>query len=131
MSKIIILWICMVFFHILDDFVLQGWLAQAKQKKFWQENAPDKLYRNDYKIALLIHGFSWACSVHIPVLLFCGMFERSIPFLTWFIMFNCHWLIHSYVDNLKANKHKINLIQDQLIHIGQISLMWLAYILVM
>lgn len=131
MSKIIILWICMVFFHILDDFVLQGWLAQAKQKKFWQENAPDKLYRNDYKIALLIHGFSWACSVHIPVLIFCGIFECSIPFLTWFIMFNCHWLTHSYVDNLKANKYKINLIQDQLIHIGQISLLWLAYILVM
>ena len=35
----------MIFCHIVDDYYLQGWLALAKQKKYWQENAPDKLYK--------------------------------------------------------------------------------------
>ncbi len=30
-------------------------------------------------------------------------------------------LIHMYIDDLKANRHKINLITDQLIHIFQIT----------
>jgi hypothetical protein len=28
--------------------------------------------------------------------------------------------IHGYVDHLKANQHKINLVTDQLVHLAQI-----------
>ena len=33
--------------------------------------------------------------------------------------------IHAFVDDLKANQKKINLVQDQSVHIGQIFLTWL------
>ena len=33
-------------------------------------------------------------------------------------------LIHMFVDNLKANEKKINLIQDQIIHIIQVIFTW-------
>ena len=32
--------------------------------------------------------------------------------------------IHAIIDDLKANKKKINLVQDQIIHIIQILLTW-------
>ena len=40
----------------------------------------------------------------------------------WFLAgsFVINGLIHMFVDNLKANKFKINLIQDQSIHLVQI-----------
>lgn len=31
--------LAMVFCHIVDDYYLQGWLASAKQRKWWEENA--------------------------------------------------------------------------------------------
>ena len=31
-----ILILCMFFCHIADDYYLQGWLASAKQKKWWR-----------------------------------------------------------------------------------------------
>ena len=54
-----ILLLTMLFCHIVDDYYLQGWLASAKQKSWWEKNAPDKLYKNDYIMALCEHAFSW------------------------------------------------------------------------
>ena len=36
-------------------------------------------------------------------------------------------IIHALVDNEKANKFRINLIQDQLIHIVQVVVTWSVY----
>ena len=36
-------------------------------------------------------------------------------------------IVHAYVDDLKANKYKINLIEDQLTHLLQI---WVTFIIV-
>ena len=47
---IIAILILMLFAHIVDDYYLQGWLASVKQKKWWEKNAPDKLYKFDYFI---------------------------------------------------------------------------------
>ena len=33
-------------------------------------------------------------------------------------------MIHMFVDNLKANEKKINLIQDQIIHVIQVIFTW-------
>ena len=33
-------------------------------------------------------------------------------------------MIHSVVDDLKANRKKINLIEDQFIHLVQITVTW-------
>ena len=108
----------MVFCHIIDDYYLQGWLASAKQKKWWQENAPARLYQYDYIWALLMHSFSWAFMIMLPV-------AFSMQFnITWLfaLVFGINVGIHAFIDDLKANKLKINLWVDQVIHFTQIAI---------
>lgn len=57
--------LAMVFCHIVDDYYLQGCLASMKQKKWWQENTPQKLYKYDYIVALIMHSMSWSFMVII------------------------------------------------------------------
>ena len=40
--------------------------------------------------------------------------------LAYTLVIVANTLIHASVDHMKANMHKINLVQDQLIHVGQI-----------
>lgn len=115
MSTIFIV-LLMIFCHIVDDYYLQGWLASAKQKKYWQENAPDRMYKYDYIWALIMHSFSWAFMIMLPIAFIKG-FDLGVTFLIVFIL---NLSIHAIVDDLKANKRKINLWIDQLIHIWQI-----------
>ena len=121
----------MIFCHVVDDYYLQGWLASAKQKKWWEENAPDSLYKNDYKVALLVHSFSWAFSINLPVLVY-ALFFQILPaiILPYFILLVVNMIIHCIVDNLKANKLEINLITDQSIHLCQILISWVVYMFV-
>lgn len=122
--KIFVL-LCMVFFHIVDDYYLQGWLASAKQKSWWEQNAPDKLYKHDYLMALFMHSFSWAFMIMIPPTVYVVLFNKTwYPF---FYVFNM--AIHFYVDNAKANLKKINLIQDQTTHIVQIIITWICCVI--
>ena len=112
MSKaFIVLW--MIFFHIVDDYYLQGWLASAKQKKWWKDNAPQHLYKYDYIWALLMHSFSWAFMIMLPIAVTMS-FNISWFFLVYFLL---NVFVHALVDDLKANRKKINLWHDQLIHI--------------
>jgi hypothetical protein len=108
----------MIFCHIVDDYYLQGWLASAKQKKYWQDNAPDKMYRHDYIWALLMHSFSWAFMIMLPIA-FVYEFNVSNFFVYIFIL---NVIVHAITDNEKANKFTINLWVDQLIHLSQITL---------
>ena len=77
--KIFILF-SMIFCHIVDDFYLQGCLAKFKQKKWWQENYPNELYRNDWIISLLIHAFSWTFMIMLPTMAWTLM-DISIGYL--------------------------------------------------
>ena len=108
----------MIFCHIVDDYYLQGWLASAKQKKYWEENAPDEMYKYDYIWALIMHSFSWAFMIMLPIA-FVKEFNVDDVFGVAFIT---NLVIHAITDDLKANKRQINLWVDQLIHIGQIVL---------
>jgi hypothetical protein len=117
------LFILMIFLHIVDDYYLQGWLASAKQKKWWKENAPQELYKNDYIVALLMHSFSWAFMIMLPIAYVSG-FNVNSAFITVFIL---NILIHAVTDNAKANLLKINLISDQTIHILQIVSTFILY----
>lgn len=108
--------LAMVFCHIVDDYYLQGCLASMKQKKWWQENVPQKLYKYDYIVALIMHSISWSFMIMLPIAISMS-FNVPIVFL---IVFICNIIVHGFVDNLKANKLKINLIVDQSIHILQI-----------
>lgn len=123
--KVFILFL-MIFFHIVDDYYLQGWLASAKQKSWWEKNAPDELYKNDYLMALFMHSFSWSFMIMLPLTTYAFIIGRTwYPFL-YFI----NLIIHFKVDDLKANKKKINLIQDQTIHLVQIATTWTLYLFV-
>lgn len=124
-----VLLLSMLFCHIVDDFYLQpGVLSNMKQEKWWKENAPDKLYKNDYLVALLEHAFSWAFMVHIPV--FVGMWTGRLSSNVGLcaLSFATNWIVHAVVDNTKANKLSINLVTDQIIHVFQIMLIWLVCI---
>lgn len=113
----------MIFLHIVDDYYLQGWLASAKQKKYWQENAPQKLYKYDYIWALLMHSFSWTFMIMLPIA-FNANFEVGIGFVG---VFMANLAIHASVDDMKANKRIINLWADQMIHIAQICSTFLLF----
>ena len=115
----------MIFCHIVDDYYLQGWLASAKQKKYWEENAPDKMYKHDYIWALIMHSFSWAFMVMLPVALLIN-FNVTFGFVAMFIW---NVIIHGVTDDAKANKKRLNLIQDQIIHLAQIVLTFLFLVI--
>ena len=117
MSRLfVILW--MLFFHIVDDYYLQGWLASAKQKSYWKENAPDKLYEHDYIWALIMHSFSWSFMIMLPIA-YVQQFNIGFGF---FILFVFNIATHAFTDNAKANWKLINLWQDQFVHMVQIFL---------
>ena len=114
----------MIFAHIVDDYYLQGILAKMKQKKWWQENAPSELYRNDYIVALIIHSFSWSFMITLPTL----FVSTNYIIIVFFITLNT--ILHAYVDNAKANEYSINLIVDQICHLIQIIGTWIAIIII-
>lgn len=115
----------MIFLHVVADYNLQGWLASAKQKSYWKENAPEPKYKYDYIWALIMHSFAWTFMVMLPVA-YVMQFNINADFAFLFIM---NIALHAVVDHMKANLGVINLWQDQLIHMFQIAtmatLLWL------
>lgn len=116
MSKAFVV-LLMLFFHIVDDYRLQGILASMKQKEWWQEHAPQQLYRYDYIMALVMHSLSWSFMIMLPIAI-ANSFNIGIEFI---IVFVINSILHGVVDDLKANKKKINLIIDQSLHLLQIT----------
>ena len=127
MSYILLL-IFMLFFHIIDDYYLQGMLASMKQKSWWDKHADNKLYKYDYMMALIEHAFSWAVMINIPIVVYSYIMNVNLNPILFISMFILNWIIHAMTDNAKANMFKINLIQDQCIHIMQILLTWFIFI---
>ena len=112
----VVIFIFMIFLHIVDDYYLQGWLSSAKQKQWWKDNAPQKLYDYDYIWALIMHSFSWTFMIMLPILFMLNFIISPL----YIIIFIGNMAIHALTDNAKANYKIINLWQDQLIHIAQI-----------
>lgn len=122
-NKIFIL-LAMIFLHIIDDYKLQGILASMKQKKWWEEQKEYKsMYKYDYIPALIEHSFSWTFMIMLPIAV---VLHFNIGW--WILAYIINMSIHAFVDNLKANKFKINLVIDQSIHIAQIIATWLIFI---
>ena len=129
LNKGILIWILMVFFHIIDDFCLQQVLAKLKQKKYWLDNYPQEIYENDYIIALIIHAFEWCVMIHLPIVIYLlvGYHDIFLPiqkFDIFICLFIIQMIIHAIVDHLKANCLKISLLTDQCIHLIQITISW-------
>lgn len=120
MNKIFCL-LLMIFLHIIDDYKLQGILASMKQKNWWKEQKEyNELYKHDYIWALIMHSFSWSFMIMLPFA-FILNFNINVAFV---IMFVLNLISHATTDNMKANQHSINLIDDQIIHMFQIIFTW-------
>lgn len=120
--------LCMIFMHIVDDYYLQGILASMKCRSWWKSNAPEKMYENDYKMALAMHGFSWTFMIMIPVVIYLLMNGKTIDsmFAIWFVI---NTITHALIDDSKANEKEINLCTDQTIHLIQIVVTWVFTLL--
>ena len=116
--------LCMIFMHIVDDYYLQGILASMKCRSWWKSNATEKMYENDYKMALAMHAFSWTFMIMIPSVVYLMMNSKTIDsiFVVWFTI---NMTIHALIDDTKANNKKINLCVDQTLHLIQIFVTWL------
>ena len=118
MIKLLLL---MILMHIVDDYYLQGILDSMKQKKWWiKKEGYKSLYKNDYKMALLMHSMSWSIMILLPAMFFLNVNQYVL--LGIFVINAC---IHYHIDDLKANKLQINLMFDQTIHIMQVITTWI------
>ena len=104
----------MIFCHVIEDFHIQGILADLKQKHWWKMQTGESRYYNDYIPSIIAHGFEWSVFIHIPLIYTYGF----IPPI--FISVVVNTFIHAYIDDLKCNRHRLNLIQDQSLHIIEI-----------
>ena len=125
---VVFLLVFMLLAHIVDDYYLQGWLASAKQKKWWEQNAPKELYKYDYIMALFCHALSWSIMIFLPILTYSLI--NNIDLQWFYLAIPINLCIHAFIDDLKANKLKINLIVDQSVHFFQIFATWLAFVLI-
>lgn len=115
----------MVLAHLVADYTLQGCLASLKQKKWWQDQMEDvkperrRKYRNDYKAALVCHSLYWSLIVCLPL----AMLNSPV----YAIMALVHGALHYVIDDAKANRNMLNLVQDQLLHEFQIFTIWIVW----
>ena len=119
----------MVFCHVIEDFHIQGILADLKQRMWWRDNVTQKgfghRYDRDYLMALLAHGFEWSFITHIPLIWYVHE-----PVVLISICINA--VLHAVIDDLKCNRLKINLWEDQMLHLTQICVsltfvIWVVY----
>lgn len=150
-----LIFLTMVFFHTIADYNLQGILASMKQSQWWTEMfcddmeklskrkdiLPEKVFEykmnaiqdafhkshNDFIMALFMHSFSWAFMIMLPILYYYH-FDTSMIGEAFYISFAINTIIHMYVDHMKANMKKINLVTDQLIHLVQITFTFICLI---
>ena len=125
--KIFIL-IVMMFCHTVADYNLQGWLASAKQKSYWEENASENMYRYDYIMALIMHSISWSAMIMFPLMI--HQLYTSHSLIMTFIIFIINIFLHAQIDDMKANAKQINLIQDQLMHLVCVFGSWFLVLMI-
>lgn len=124
MSNIFVL-TAMLFMHVFDDYVLQApCLCNLKQRDFWKKNAPDRIYKYDYIVALIMHALSWSFMIMLPCA-FALSFNVGMGFIALLLL---NTTIHAFIDHLKANMKLINLWVDQSCHIVQIIGTFVIYI---
>lgn len=124
--SLIFVFFAMIFCHIIDDFVLQGKLADFKQKDWWKQNCPNKKYSYDYIVCLILHSVEWTFMIMLPLALHAKL-NCTIIYIIGFIV---NATLHCIVDDIKCNKKLICLEADQICHFIQICLTFIVYILI-
>ena len=81
-------------------------------------------------MALFMHSFSWAFMIMLVPSVYTLVTTTNInnASLAIALVFLTNLCIHMVVDNSKANLKKINLVQDQLYHLAQILITWVAFV---
>lgn len=123
--------------HVVADFLLQGVMASMKQRIWWvnellklRQDADGKLprviwdvYKHDYIVALLAHSYLWSFCILIPIGIYMaalGTLIASTPTIIAFLFGNA--IVHAIIDHLKANVGAICLVDDQIMHLGQLGI---------
>lgn len=88
------------------------------------------LYKNDYVMALCEHAFSWTFMIMLVPTIYTYFNPNELIYKMYVFVFCFNWVIHCIIDDCKANKKNINLIHDQLIHILQIVITWIVFIVI-
>lgn len=107
----------MILCHLLADYPLQGWLAQAKAKSYWASSPKENKF--DWVAALICHSTMWGIMIMIPLAVASNFMLNEV----W-IALPVNILLHFVIDHLKANKKWINLNVDQAGHLIQIIGTW-------
>ena len=122
-----IMWLCLIL-HWFADFHLQGILADLKQKRWWSDKIKSefyhdtleaqhkafKLYTHDYLAGLYVHALEWSAITFLPL-----MFIMHPMLYAGVVGVNA--VAHMIIDHMKANMHCINLCEDQILHLLQVT----------
>lgn len=117
----------MLLAHLVADYTLQGCLAQLKQKAWWMAQMNDvkptkrAKYKHDYIVALICHSLYWSLIVCFPLV------EANSPLYA--TMSFAQAVVHFVIDDAKANRGLLNLVQDQVLHGLQILSVWGAWLM--
>ena len=135
----VFIFIIMILLHILEDFHLQGILANMKQQSWWQSEC-NKLgikyesskYKHDYIISLYIHALENSIFITLPLIIDGLIATLTINpnnclFIGWVFIIFANTVVHAFIDNFKCNNKGINLITDQLLHFIFIILLFSLY----
>lgn len=135
----VFIFIAMVLLHILEDFHLQGILANMKQKSWWQSECvklgityESSKYRRDYVVSLIIHALENSIFITLPLIIdgliatFTTNPNNSL-FIGWAFIIFANTVVHAIIDDFKCNSKGINLIVDQILHFIFIILFFSLY----
>lgn len=133
------IFIAMVLLHILEDFHLQGILANMKQKSWWQSECVklgitygSSKYRHDHVISLIVHALENSIFITLPLIIdgliatFTTNPNNSL-FIGWAFIIFANTVAHAIIDDFKCNSKGINLIVDQILHFIFIILFFSLY----
>lgn len=110
----------MIFMHFLFDYYIQSRSnVNIKDKIWWKKRHPNnkKKVFLSYTFGLLMHSFVWSYAVLFPFYYKNGSMS--------FILLSLNTAIHAMVDNCKTNKKCISSIQDQVLHLIQVTITFL------
>lgn len=105
--------------HVYLNLNKKNWWISECQK----QSISIEKYKYDYLMALLIHSISWSIMIHLPIMLCTNISDFKL-----FLSVLINTLIHFTIDDLKANREKLNLIYSQLIHLLQIIITFIFLI---
>lgn len=140
----LVLYICMIFMHFIGDVYLQGnSLSNAKRREYWKivEQRTGIKHPYSHICFLMLHSFLWSFTTLLPILLkiifykiliISGLIPEPSSFqnliLFYLTAIAANTLAHGFIDNAKSNLKQIGEIQDQILHIIQITITFILYI---